>query len=205
MKTSPFDHRAAANGAAAGPARARPAPARSVLPALALLVAAGAAFAHGKPHEHGVVKVDAAVEAGQLTLVVQMPLDNLLGFERAPRTEAERRAAAEALAKMRDGAALFRPDAAAACTLVSAQVEAPVLEAPTAASAGKPAAKDEHADLDGTYVFRCAQPAQLKGMEVGLFDAFRRVQRIEVQAALPGGQRKTVLRRPARQVPLVAR
>ncbi|HMR69005.1 MAG TPA: DUF2796 domain-containing protein, partial [Rubrivivax sp.] len=61
---------------------------------------------------------------------------------------------------------------------------------------------DGHADLDATYTFACAQPARLATLEVGLFDAFRRVERVEVQAALPQGQRKAVLRRSAKVVQL---
>lgn len=166
--------------------------ARAGLGLLALLTAAGAAQAH-KPHEHGVVKLDVALDGGELTLVVEMPLDSLVGFERAPRTDAERQAAVAALARMRDGAALFRLDAAARCSLRSATVEAPVLEA--APGATGPAGG--HADLEAVYVFACAEPSRLAALDVRLFEAFRRVDRIDVQAALPGVQRKATLRRAA--------
>jgi hypothetical protein len=164
--------------------------------ALSLLCAGGVASA-AKPHQHGAMKLGVAVEATEVTLVVEMPLDGLVGFERAPRSDAERKAAAAALATMRDGAALFRLDAAAQCTLSSATVEAPVLE--QAATSG---ATKEHADLDATYVFKCGQPGRLTTLEVLLFDAFKRVERIDVQAVLPHGQTKAVLRRTARTVRL---
>lgn len=163
---------------------------------LASVLATGAAWA-GKAHEHGVVKLDVAVDGGAVTLVVEMPLDNLVGFERAPRTAAERQAASAALAKMRDGGALFRLDAAAQCQLRSADVKAPLLEA-----AAGTTAPDGHGDLDATYVFDCAQPARLAALDVLLFDAFRRVERVQVQAALPHGQRQAVLRSGARRVAL---
>lgn len=170
----------------------------SILRGLAALglVLCGAAFAH-KAHQHGVVRIDLAVDGGKVTVAVDMPLDSLVGFERAPRTDAERQAAAAALARMRDGAALLRFDAAAQCELVDARVEAPVLERPAAAapSGDKDAG---HADLDAAYTFACAQPERLATLEVGLFDAFRRIERVEVQAAMPQGQRKAVLRRSAR-------
>ena len=72
---------------------------------------------------------------------MEAPLDNLLGFERAPRTDSERKAAAEVLARLRNpnqGKALFSADAAAQCTLSKADVQAPVLE-----PGAKPAPKDE--------------------------------------------------------------
>jgi hypothetical protein len=193
---------------------------RVALTGLSLLCCAAAASA-GKAHQHGAVALDLAVEAAEVSLSVEMPLDSLVGFERAPRTQAERQAAVAALAKMRDGGALFHFDAAAQCTLASAKVEAPVLEPaarpaaqpttqpttqtttqPTTQPTAKPAAAGEHADLDASYVFRCAQPVRLASLEVRLFDAFPRVERIDVQAVLPHGQRKVVLRRAARTVRL---
>ena len=91
------------------------------------VLCSSATAATAKPHQHGAMKLGVAVEGADVTLVVEMPLDGLVGFERAPRTDAERKAAAAALATMRDGAALFRLDAAAQCTLASAKVAAPVL------------------------------------------------------------------------------
>jgi hypothetical protein len=67
----------------------------------------------------------------------------------------------------------------------------------------KPATKDEHADLDASYEFTCAKPDELRTLDVGLFDAYKRTQRIDVQVAGPKGQAKVTLKRPARKVQLV--
>ena len=142
-----------------------------------------------------------AIEGNKLTIAMEAPLDNLLGFERAPRTDAERKAAAEVLARLRSptqGKALFSADAAAQCTLSKAEVNAPVIE-----PGAKPATKDEHADLDASYEFSCAQPAELRSLDVGLFDAYKRLQRIDVQVAGAKSQSKVTLKRPARSVKLV--
>lgn len=170
----------------------------STLRGLAVLGLAlcGAAFA-GKAHQHGVARLDLAVDGGAVTVAVEMPLDGLVGFERAPRTDAERQAAAAALARMRDGGALLRFDAAAQCRLVESRVQAPMLETP-AAAAPNGQSGDGHADLDASYTFACARPARLATLELMLFESFERIERVEVQAALPLGQRKAVLRRPAR-------
>lgn len=96
-----------------------------------LAFAAAPAWSAGKAHEHGALKLDVAIEGNKLTIAMEAPLDNLLGFERAPRTDAERKAAAEVLARLRSpiqGKALFSADAAAQCTLSKADVQAPVLE-----------------------------------------------------------------------------
>lgn len=166
---------------------------------IAIALASGAAVAAPHAHQHGVMTLTVGIDGEQLSIGVESPLDSLLGFERAPRTDAERRAARDLLAQLRGAAAsLFKPDAAAQCTLQGAEVRAGVLE-PAPAAASK---TDEHADLDADYTFKCAQPGRLRTLEIGLFDAFKRLQRIEVQVAGPKGQRKATLERPQRSVEL---
>jgi hypothetical protein len=175
---------------------------RPTLPWLlsALAVASTAALAAGQAHEHGAVKLDVAIEGSRLIIAMEAPLDNLLGFERAPRTDVERKAAAALLARLRSpdqGGRLFGTDAAALCRLDKAEVQAPVLE-----PAGGSAVHGDHADLDASYSFTCTQAAGLRALDVGLFDAYPRIQRIDVQVAGPKGQSKVTLRRPARAVKL---
>ena len=67
----------------------------------------------------------------------------------------------------------------------------------------KVAAKDEHADLDASYEFSCAKPGELRSVDVGLLEAYKRIKRIDVQIAGPKGQAKVTLRRPARKVQLM--
>lgn len=165
-----------------------------------LALASAPAWSAGQTHEHGAMKLDVTIDGSNLVIAMEAPLDNLLGFERAPRTDAERQAAAAVLARLRNpgqSPALFVPDAAALCTLRKAQVQAPVLEPGAKAGSGS-----EHADLDASYEFSCAQPGELRSLQVGLFDAYKRIRRVDVQVAGPRGQSKVTLKRPARTVPL---
>lgn len=172
------------------------------LPRQTLAIAACATItaSAAAPHQHGVARIDVALDGSRLTLTVDAPLDGFLGFERAPRSEAERKSAAELLARLKAPQGLFTPDAAAACTLDSAVVKAPVLES----GGGKIRAGQggDHADLEAEYGYTCAQPQALRALDVGLFDAYPRLQRIEVQVAGAKAQSKVTLRRPARLVPL---
>lgn len=143
-------------------------------------------------HQHGVVRLDVTLDARTLTLQIEAPLDSLLGFEHRPRTAAQRQAADGVLKRINDGASLIRPDADAQCTLAKTTVESEVLQA-----AKPPGAKDEeHADLDATFQFTCQQPDKLAAIELGLFEAFKRIQRIEVRTAGAKGQSKQTLKRP---------
>ena len=162
---------------------------------LLALAAALPAWA-GKAHEHGAARLDVALEGTTLTIALDTPLDGLLGFERAPRSEAEKRAAEKAVATLRAADALFVIDPAAGCALASVTLESAPLKLGSA-----PAAKDDgHGDLAGEFVFRCqAAPAFL---DAGLFKAFARMSRLDVQVAAPKGQHKRVLKRPAQRIDL---
>ncbi len=155
--------------------------ARPALVLLALLAALPLRLAAQHAHEHGQLRLSIAVDGEQLSIALEAPLDSLVGFERAPRTDAERRSAAAALARLRDVAALFTPDAAARCTAQPVELDAGLL-APGAAA--QPA-QDDHADLEASYSFRCTQPAQLRAVQTTLLDAFPRATRIDVQVAGP--------------------
>ncbi|MDP1901391.1 MAG: DUF2796 domain-containing protein [Rubrivivax sp.] len=174
------------------------------LAACALGGAVATAWA-GKAHEHGVARLDLAVEAGRLTLALDAPLDSLLGFERAPRTEAERERVASMVARLRDAGSLFRIDSAAGCTLAKVElVSAPLGlgPAPGLGSTGAPA-KEGHGDLEGHFEFSCKAGARAGFVEVGLFEAFAPLRRVELQVVTPKGQMKATLVRPASRVALV--
>jgi len=165
---------------------------------LAAALATGAGRAATAPaHEHGVLHLDLAIEAQGYSVQMETPLDNLVGFERAPRSEAERQAVAAALARLRDAARLFATEPAAGCRPAKVTLESAALGEGTGAAA---ADAHGHADLDASYAFDCTQTDRLAWLDVDLFEAFPRVQRIEVQIAAPGGQFKRTLRRPARRL-----
>lgn len=145
-----------------------------------------AALAQGHAHVHGQARLDVVIDGDQLVLTLEAPLDSVVGFEHAPRTAAQRQAAEQALKALADGARLFRPPTDAGCVLAAHRVDAPVLQG---------AASDGHADLDAEYRFRCQAPAALARLDLGLFGALPRLQRLDVQIAGPVGQSKRTLRR----------
>ena len=151
------------------------------LVAVASIAAATPATA-GKGHVHGVGSLELVADKEQLVISLTMPLDAAVGFERAPRTDAERNALAQTAKHLGDGAALFVPAAAAACTLAEQKVNVPHLD-------GKDAkAKGEHADIEASYTFRCTQPTALNGVETTIFRHFKRLYRLDAQRVTPGGQ-----------------
>ncbi len=174
-----------------------------------LLLGAGMAMwlalAQAAPaHEHGVAQLDIAVDPGRISLLLESPLDSLLGFERAPRSDDERRQVQVLLARLRAPDQWLRIDGAAGCLLEWVDVVSPVLQVgPAAAAVAAATGSDTHAGIEASVSFRCQSGQRAGFVETQLFDAFARLQRIEVQVAGPRGQMKVVLRRPAGRVALL--
>lgn len=163
-------------------------------------IAPGLALA-GKAHEHGVGRMDVAVESRTLTVMLETPLENLVGFERAPRTAAEKERVEQALATLRQPANWLVPDAAAACTASAVEIEAPALGLPAGA---KPiAGQGGHADLQARVSFQCADATRATHLEVGLFKAFKRFKRVHVQWVTAKAQSSVTLKASAPRLALV--
>lgn len=162
---------------------------------LAALTGAGVA-AQGHAHQHGALKLDVAVDAGTLSIQMESPLDNLIGFERAPRNDAERRTTEASLSQLRAAQKLFLIDPAAGCKLSSVTLESAALGLGPA----KAKADDGHADIDASFEFKCSATAAW--VDVALFATYPRMQSIEVQVVTPRGQSKRTLVRPATRLNL---
>lgn len=176
-----------------------------LLAPLLLAVAVGAA-AQGHAHQHGVARLDLAIEPGRLTLMLDAPQELLVGHERSPRTAAERQAAAAMLARLRDGQRLWALPAALQCKLAELRLEAPLLELPAKPAGGKPdtqpAGAGEHADVEAEWRFDCSGPlAGLRQLDLGtLLDALPRLRQLDAQIVDGRGQHQATLKRPARQL-----
>lgn len=183
-------------------------PVASVLLGCALaagIIAIPTAQAAGK-HQHGVANLELVADGNSFTVTLDSPLDNLLGFERGPRTDAERAKVRAMAGTLRSSATLVVPAAAAGCQLqgvdLASDVIAPALlaAAPVTATAPAPAPAPaakagDHADLEAVFRFQCAQPQALKSVALGgLFQAFPRLRQLDAALAAPGVQRGAKLR-----------
>lgn len=184
-------------------APARPTPRAIRIPVLALagacLLVSAPCRAAGEAHAHGNATLDVVIEPQRLSLQFSSPLDNLLGFERAPRNDQERRQTEAALGRLNAAEALFKIDPSAQCRLAKAELSSAALKL------GKPGPADVqpgHADIDGSYDFSCADATKARYVDVGLFE-FKRLHRIDVQVAGPAGQFKRSLKPSASRLSLV--
>jgi len=190
------------------------------LAALAACLAGGVSAQPQRAHTHGRLSLDVAVDAKNITLRMQAPLDGFLGFEHAPRNEAQRQQVAAMVQRLKAADKLFAIDPKAACKLENVALHAPVLGLGTAAAQASSHAHahdhddddeddhdhdhghdhdhahdHEHADLDADIVFSCKEAAAARFIDArALFAAFPRVHAADVQSATPKGQAKASLR-----------
>lgn len=170
-----------------------------VLLAAAMALASTVSLAQShKAHVHGVMALDIALEGPVLQVQLVSPQDSVIGHERRPKPGIETTAAAAVLSLLRDAPRWLKPDPAAGCTPGPVTLQPGKLQ-----GAPKPGEKDTgHADVEASVQWRCKTPAALKGVDVLLFDAFHRVNRIDVQVAGGSGPARQTLRKGNRRVVL---
>lgn len=145
---------------------------------------------HHGAHEHGVGTLNIAQEGSGLQIELESPAVNIVGFEHAPNSEEEHEALESALKKLKDGVAFFVLSEEAGCRLVSADVETPLAghddhdhdeEDHHDHEGEEHEHESAHADIDAAWQFTCEHPEMLNGVNVHLFDAFPKTQRLNVQ------------------------
>ena len=140
----------------------------------------------GKAHVHGNAAMEVVVDGKAIEIRFESPLDSLIGFEHAPRTEKQKKAVQAMEERFRQPETLFVPTAEARCSASPAEVSLPFkADAKTASDHQE---KETHSDMEATIRFNCENPAALKGMEVRLFGAFPGLKRVDAQAVSERGQ-----------------
>lgn len=178
-----------------------------------LLLSAQADATGGKAHQHGVGQLNIAVQGDHLSIELEAPANDIVGFEYAPRTAAEKQATRDATAKLRDSAALFVFPPAAECRLKEAEIEAPHAgghdghDKHQDEKHGKHDDREKHAkahdhekkggtesethsEFHAQYHFVCAKATRLSHIDLGYFGAFPRAQALTARTIGFSGQRR---------------
>jgi hypothetical protein len=138
--------------------------------ALALVLTASAAPASlAAQHVHGKGTLDIGLEGAAGRAVFRAPGDDVYGFEREPRTAAERATRDSALTRLRTlGSALLRFDPSFGCTVSADSV------------AVKPD-RSGHGEVEARYAIACRTAPVGKPIRFGFSAAFPGVERVVVQ------------------------
>jgi Protein of unknown function (DUF2796) len=163
-----------------------------------LLLCLGVAAVHAegfeqhRAHEHGKVTLNVALDGPTLTVELDAPAINVVGFEHAPRTADEKTAAQRATQLVRSGRALLGFPPAADCRFQHTDFTEPDWETPeqsAAEAAGKDTEGEEHADYDATFTYKCGNPTALAWLEPWVLAKLLNVTELRINLATTTGQR----------------
>lgn len=138
-------------------------------------------------HEHGVVRINIALEAQQLEMELQSPAMNIVGFEYQPSSAADQQALVAAEKALKNEHLLFKLTADAHCVLSAVTLNNDLAKhmdetAHTTAADSKHGDAHAHSDIQVNYQFTCSNPNTLKHLDfAGIFRAFPLTEKIHVQ------------------------
>ena len=146
-------------------------------------------------HEHGSGTLNIAVEGSKVTMELEAPGADIVGFEHAAKTRREKTEVEKAKTQLAAPLALFALPASAACRVTEAKVEIETgghdHDAKAEAKGGKTATKEDgHSEFHAEYALECAAPGNLTAIEFGYFRAFAGARKLTVNVITPKGQSK---------------
>jgi hypothetical protein len=136
-------------------------------------------------HQHGAAALQVSLDGRVLQIAYDGPAENILGFEHAPKTEAQRKTVARAEEQLRQSAQLFTTPPAAACQAQPARIE---MKLPS------PGSGETHSEIEVEWRWDCAKPDALAYVDVGLFKAFPRLKQLRAQVVTGKGQTTALLK-----------
>ena len=144
-------------------------------------------------HEHGVGRLNAALDGLTLELELDSPAMNLVGFEHVATTDADKTKVAATRARLEQPLALFNLPKAAGCVVENQELESPLFGATPEADDDHDEDADEHhhdhSEIHARYQFTCVTPGALKTLDLAnIFNSFPATRKIQVQLIGPSGQ-----------------
>jgi hypothetical protein len=148
-------------------------------------------------HEHGAAQLNVALEGKVLELQLQSPAMNLVGFEHAAKSAADKTKVAAVRSQLEQPLALF------GLSTGDCSVSQQVLESPLFDEAADSHEHEhehemphdgEHSDIHALYTLDCQKPEDLQQLDLReLFKRFPATAKIQVQVIGPNGQQGSEL------------
>jgi len=196
----------AALGLAAPLLSAQGAAARSAPPA-----SGDTTFTQRDAHLHGKVVVNIALEGKLLSVELDAPAVNVIGFEHAPRTDAQKREVAAVDRWLASGVGVIGVSAAAGCARQQVDYTPPAFDGDDHdhdhdhdhdAGGKDEGAGESHADYRARFTYTCANPAALPWADLWLVRRLKNVAEIEVNLVTPQAQTQRTLGADATRIEL---
>lgn len=149
--------------------------------------------AHHHAHAHGQGELELSIEKGRIQGMLRVPMESLLGFEHAPKTDAQRAQLAALRKRLEDPSNFLAPPPAAACQLVSSTAESAMFTGTV---------KGGHSDLAYSFEWNCSKPEQLVSLELPVFASHKRLKQLEVSLVVDGRQSSVRRNQKSPSIPL---
>jgi hypothetical protein len=133
-----------------------------------------------RKHVHGAATFNVALEGRRLVVELDAPADNVVGFEKSPRNETERKAIETANAWLASGRNIVAVPRPAGCRLQAVDFTPPTF--------GK-----GHADYRARFNFECANPGAIEWVELWALRRLLEVEKAEVNVITATVQRQVDL------------
>ena len=152
-----------------------------------------ASYSEGHGHEaeahvHGVASMNWVLERTELSIVLQSPMMNLLGFEYRPKNKDEKLLFAAMTDKLKNPTKVIEL-IGGECRLMSANISNPFREEIDHEEEGATLSHEpSHSGITAKYDFLCQQPSQFEAMNVELFNTFSDFKMINAQWIVNGKQ-----------------
>lgn len=143
-------------------------------------------------HEHGAAQLNVVLDGKVLELQLESPAMNLVGFEHAAKSDADKAKVAAARSQLEQPQPLFGLNAGD-CTISKQELESPLFADHADTHKHKhdheKSHDSEHSDIHAHYTLDCQKPEELKQLNLGeLFKRFPATEKIQVQLIGPNGQ-----------------
>jgi hypothetical protein len=140
-------------------------------------------------HEHGVASLNVALDGQTLELQLESPAMNLVGFEHAAKSDADKAKVAAAKRELEQPISLFALNSGD-CKATQVELESPLFgDADHDHDHDHHAHQGEHSDIHAHYRLECAKANELKQLDLAeLFKRFPATEKIQVQLIGPSGQ-----------------
>lgn len=156
-------------------------------------------------HEHGVGRLNAALDGTELELELENPSMNLVGFEHLAKTAVDQATVASAKADLQKPLGLFALPAAANCTVADVKLHSPLFgDKPDAdedddhdhdhdehakGDADEHEHEHHHSEIHASYTLNCTEPGKLSNLDLTpLFKRFPALHQVQTQLIGPNGQ-----------------
>jgi hypothetical protein len=161
---------------------------------------AGKAAAPPARNARGTTIVDVVQDARKLRITFELTGMDAVGFEHAPRSDADSAAVGATMDTLQAPDAWLVPDAAAHCHRSFISVTPHLFRIGEAAE--MKGARDTRADIDVEYIYDCDAPQQLHAIEFDVIGLFPRLKGVIVNATLLDGSVQRVLSTPRATIDL---